>query len=239
MNVDYRKKLTDALDEYERSYRHFDYDAEADELYSLTKKQLERARTDSVRDALSRYARTSGMHGGSEAVGAAMASAGEYNAAIADALTQAELRAYERWKDERTALAERIDTLGQTVGADTSPTETGRGGNGMTESEYRAVRDRLLSEAKTFVNNPNGASQFASKITRIYAEIEKLDHDYYSQIRKYSPEEQELLAVSFEQGYAEGSLPSLTYSQYLALCEYYADRGGEQYLASLGVTYHR
>lgn len=108
MSTDYKKKITELEDEYKNKYSSFDYDAEKDELFKLQREQLERGQQSGVSDVLARYAANTGMAGSSEAMSAAQQTASKYNSMIADALSAAEQKQYERWSAEKNDLASRI-----------------------------------------------------------------------------------------------------------------------------------
>ncbi|MBQ2863424.1 MAG: hypothetical protein IJE84_04540, partial [Clostridia bacterium] len=106
--MDKYKKKIEEYEEKLKNYESFDYNAEADELFSLTRAQLEREERDGVSDVLARYAANTGMSGSSAAMTAAQQTASKYKNMVADALTEAEARAYTRWKSERADLESKI-----------------------------------------------------------------------------------------------------------------------------------
>lgn len=178
----YKKKLA----EYEnklKNYEDFDYNAETDELLRLQRAQLERDRTDGVSDVLARYAANTGMAGSSAAMAAAQQTASRYDSMIADALADAEQKAYERWASEKKALEGLIsqtqsearseadsrlklgDVSGyRELGYDTAAYETERA---FSEAERRAqYGDTSALEAlgvDVSVNSDNAQSSTASE----------------------------------------------------------------------------
>ncbi len=108
MATNYQKKLTDYKKELDTKYADFDYNAEQDEMFKLTRKQLEREQASGVSDTLARYAANTGMGGSSEAMAAAQQTASRYNSMIADAMNTAEQNAYDRWSAERASLEKKI-----------------------------------------------------------------------------------------------------------------------------------
>lgn len=110
MSVDYRTKITELENKLSQNST-FDYDAEKDELFQLTRQQLERQQQSGVNDTLARYAANTGMGGSSEAMAAAQQTASQYNSMIAEALTEAEEKAYNRWNTERTNMQSELANL--------------------------------------------------------------------------------------------------------------------------------
>ena len=110
MSVDYRTKITELENKLSQNST-FDYDAEKDELFQLTRQQLERQQQSGVNDTLARYAANTGMGGSSEAMAAAQQTASQYNSMIAEALAEAEEKAYNRWNTERTNMQSELANL--------------------------------------------------------------------------------------------------------------------------------
>lgn len=165
--------------EYDEKYRSFDYDAEADELFRLRRIQLERDRTDGVSDVLARYAANTGMAGSSAAMAAAQQTATRYDSQIADALTEAEERAYSRWNTARRDLEQKIaDNHSRAIAEAESRLAlgdlSGYSELGYDTSAYKAKLDRerraqeaqisaslasaALSQAKTETEKNKGSS---------------------------------------------------------------------------------
>ena len=317
----YKKKLTEYEDTLKAKYSGFDYDAEADELFRLQRKQLERNQDSGVSDVLARYAANTGMAGSSEAMAAAQQTASKYNSMIADALTAAEEKAYSRWAAERADLESKLaqirtEALGeaetrlalgdlsgyQGLGYDTSvyeaelekqrkaeadaaaatarqtalaeaqlkaqygdlsglkalgidtteyeatlerekkaseskiaeseqKTTVYRGGNGMTEAEYKAEVDRINAHINTLEKYKDETS--LKRIKLLYSDLDRLNKSYFSTPRDYTDDEIEQILINLELT----DYKVLTYPQYLALVKYFAAEGGEEYVKSAGITY--
>ena len=113
-------------------------------------------------------------------------------------------------------------------------TATERGGNGMTEAEYKAERDKLLKKIATYEKDWD-SSNSRKRVALLYSDIDRLDRAYFSTPRSYTDEEIEdiLVELQLSENY------TLPYSQYLALARYFDEEGGEDYLAKAGITFSR
>ena len=118
MSYDYRKAITEREEKLASQYSDFNYDAEKDELFKLARQQLERKQQSGVSDTLARYAANTGMGLSSEAMSAAQQTASQYNSMIADALTDAEQKQYDRWNQEKAYLTNEIANLKSQAMAD-------------------------------------------------------------------------------------------------------------------------
>ncbi len=171
---DYLTKKEALEREYNEKYRSFDYDAEADELFRLRRIQLERDRTDGVSDILARYAANTGMAGSSASMAAAQQTASKYDAQIADALTEAEQRAYTRWDTAKRSLEQQIaDNHARAISEAESRLALGDLSGfselGYDTSAYKAKleRERRAQEAQI------AASLAAAALSQSRAEAEK------------------------------------------------------------------
>ncbi len=146
MAKDYEKISNDLEQRLNTEYNHFDYKAEEDELFQLQRKQLERNQQAGVSDILAQYAANTGMGGSTAAMAAAQQTSSEYNAMIADALSVAENRAYQRWAAEKADLQNQLayaqdmhaqeQAQAAAWAAAQSSAAANIGANGMSKSQY-------------------------------------------------------------------------------------------------------
>ena len=106
-----------------------------------------------------------------------------------------------------------------------------RGGNGMTEAEYKAEVDRINAHINTLEKYKDETS--LKRIKLLYSDLDRLNKSYFSTPRDYTDDEIEQILINLELT----DYKVLTYPQYLALVKYFAAEGGEEYVKSAGITY--
>jgi hypothetical protein len=113
-----------------------------------------------------------------------------------------------------------------------------RGGNGMTEAEYKAERDNILKQIGTYERDwelPHGRE----RIDRLYRQLDRLDEAYYSNPGYVSDKEiEDIMSIAVENA-GIGELTVVSYPEYLALARRFEKEGGEEYLARRGITFSR
>lgn len=148
---------------------------------------------------------------------------------------EAKLERERREEEARIAAALAAATASKEKAENASKvTSPARGGNGMTEAEYKAEREKLLKQIAMYEKDLESPGS-RKLISMLYMDMDRLDNAYFSTPRGYSDSEIEdiVAEIQLSENYV------IPYSQYLALARYYADEGGEDFLAKAGITFSR
>lgn len=144
----------------------------------------------------------------------------------------------ERRAEEAKIAASLAAASGSGSKNNSSKTTPARGGNGMTEAEYKAERENILKKISTYENDwdlPHGRE----KIDRLYKQLDNLDEAYYSTPRYVSDREIEEIMLVAQENQGIGEPTIVSYPQYLALLDYFEDKGGEAALSKHNITFSR
>lgn len=148
---------------------------------------------------------------------------------------EAKLERERRAEEARIAAALNSGSSGNKTNSKNTPV---RGGNGMTEAEYKAERENILEQIRTYENDWD-LPQGKEKVAGLYRQLDRLDEAYYSTPRHYTDSEIGELLYVIEANAGIGEKTILSYPEYLALADYFKDEGGEEYLARNGITFAR
>ena len=108
-----------------------------------------------------------------------------------------------------------------------------RGGNGMTEEEYKAEVNRIYGQINTLEKYKDDTN--LKRIKLLYSDLDRLNKSYFSTPRDYSDDEIAEILTDLELT----DYKVVSYPQYLALVKYFEAEGGEDYLKKKGITYSK